>query len=97
MRVISRRALRDFWESHTDAEQPLRAWFREARAADWKTPAEVKNRYPSASVLANDRLVFNIKGNEYRLIVAARYDLGILFIRFVGTHGEYDQVDAGTV
>ncbi len=97
MRVISRRALRDFWESHADAEQPLRAWFREAKAADWKTPAEVKNRYPSASVLAKDRLVFNIKGNEYRLIVAARYDLGILFIRFVGTHGEYDQVDAETV
>ncbi len=97
MRVISRRALRDFWESHADAEQPLRAWFREARAADWKTPAEVRNRYASASIVANDRLVFNIKGNDYRLVVAARYDLGILFIRFVGTHAQYDQNDAGTV
>ena len=97
MRVISRRTLRSFWERHADAEQPLRAWFREAKAADWKTPAEVKNRYRSASVLANDRLVFNIKGNDYRLVVAVRYDLGILFVRFVGTHAEYDRIDAATV
>ena len=97
MRVISRRTLRSFWERHADAEQPLRAWFREAKAADWKTPAEVKSRYRSASVLANDRLVFNIKGNDHRLVVAVRYDLGILFVRFVGTHAEYDRIDAATV
>ncbi len=97
MRVISRRTLKQFWERHADAEQPLRAWFRETKAADWTTPAEVKDRYPSASVLANDRLVFNVKGNHYRLVVAVRYDLGVAFIRFVGTHAEYDRIDAETV
>ncbi len=97
MRVISRRTLREFWENHADAEQPLRAWFKEAKAADWTTPAEVKEKHASVSIVANNRLVFNIKGNDDRLIVAARYDLGILFIRFVGTHAEYDRIDAETI
>ena len=97
MRVISRRALRQFWERHADAEQPLRAWFREAKTAEWQRPADVKDRYSSVSVLKKDRLVFNIKGNEYRLVAAVRYDLGIVFIRFVGTHAEYDRIDAETV
>jgi mRNA interferase HigB len=97
VRVISRKALREFWEKHPDAEQPLRAWFREASAAGWRSPAEIRQRFPSASFVGKDRVVFNIKGNAYRLIVAVRYDLGLLLIRFVGKHADYDRVDASTV
>jgi mRNA interferase HigB len=94
MRVISRRALREFWELHEDAEQPLRAWFKEARESEWSSPADIKARYASASILGDNRVVFNIKGNHYRLVVAVRYDLGIVFIRFVGTHEDCDRIDA---
>lgn len=97
MRVISRKALREFWERHADSEMPLRAWFKEVKEAAWKGPSEIKQRYASASFLANDRVVFNIKGNEHRLVVAVRYDFGIVYIRFVGTHSEYDKIDAATI
>ena len=97
MRVISRRTLRQFWEDHPDAEQALRAWFREVQQARWAGPAEIKARYASASFLPRDRVVFNIKGNSYRLIVAIKYAAGIVFIRFVGTHSDYDRVDASKV
>lgn len=97
VRVISRRALREFWERHTDVEQALRAWYSEAKAAAWQGPADVKARYPSASIVSNNRVVFNIKGNQYRLVTAIKYDQGIVFIRFVGTHAEYDQIDAESV
>ncbi len=80
-----------------DSEAPLRAWFKEAKEAGWKGPSEIKERYASASFLANDRVVFNIKGNDYRLVVAVRYDFGIVYIRFVGTHAEYDKIDAATI
>ena len=94
VRIISRRTLREFWERHEDAQQSLRAWYSEAKAADWQGPTDIKHRYPSASILANNRVVFNIKGNRYRLVTAVRYDLGIVFIRFVGTHADYDRIDA---
>ena len=97
MRIIARGTLRTFWEQHLDAEQPLKAWFHNAEQAQWKTPAEVKKAYASASILANNRVVFNIKGNDYRLVVMIRYDLSIVFIRFVGSHVEYDGVDATAV
>ncbi len=97
MRVISRKALREFWERHADSEAPLRAWFKEAREAEWQKPSEIRDRYASASFLAGDRVVFNIKGNDYRLVVAVRYDIGIVFIRFVGTHAEYDKIEVVTV
>jgi mRNA interferase HigB len=97
MRVISRKALREFWENHRNAEQPLRAWFKETKEAEWRTPSDIKAGYPTASILANNRVVFNIKGNEYRLIVAVRYDIGIVFIRFVGKHSDYDAIDATTI
>ena len=95
--MISRKALREFWERHEDAELPLRAWFKEAREATWKYPAEIKAQYASASILGDNRVVFNVKGNEYRLVVAVRYDLGIIFVRFVGKHSQYDQIDATTI
>ncbi len=94
MRIIARSTLRNFWERHPDAEQPLRAWFAEATAAIWKSPEDVKSIYRNGSIIANNRVIFNIKGNNYRLIVHIRYDIGIIFIRFVGTHQEYDKIDA---
>lgn len=97
MRVISRKRLKDFWESHRDAEQPLKAWYAEVTRAQWMGPGDIKARYPSASILANDRVVFNIKGNRYRLIVIVRYKAGIVFVRFIGTHPEYDGIDAAEV
>ncbi len=97
MRIIARRTLREFWEAHADAEQPLKAWYTEASRADWSSPSEIRARYASVSFIGPDRVVFNIGGNKYRLLVAVRYDLGIVFIRFIGTHAEYDRVDVSTV
>ncbi len=97
MRVIAVSALRAFRERHPDAEQPLKAWYEEASRAAWTQPADIKAQYRSASVLKNRRVVFNIKGNEYRLIVAMAYRLQIVYVKFVGTHKEYDAVDAETV
>ncbi len=97
MRIISRRRLVEFWEIHPDAEQPLRAWFIEAKKATWVSPADIKATYRSISILANNRVVFNIKGNTYRLVVVVEYTQGKMFIRFVGTHAEYDRIDAATI
>jgi len=98
MRVIARKTLRDFWEAgHADAEGPLSAWFAEAERAVWNSPNDIKVHYPSASILADDRVVFNIKGNTYRLIVAIKYKSHVVYIRFVGTHASYDKIDAGKV
>jgi mRNA interferase HigB len=97
MRVIAVSTLRAFWELHPDSEQPLKAWHEEATNASWTQPADIKERYRSASVLKNRRVVFNIKGNDYRLIVAIAYKSQIVYVKFVGTHNEYDAVDAETV
>ena len=94
MRIISRRRLVEFWELHPDAEQPLRAWYAEAKKASWNSPAEIKATYRSVSILADNRAIFNIKGNTYRLVVIVEYSQGKMFIRFVGTHAEYDRIDA---
>ncbi|MBP7711823.1 MAG: type II toxin-antitoxin system HigB family toxin [Gammaproteobacteria bacterium] len=97
MRVIAVSALRAFWERYPDAEQPLRAWYEEATIATWTQPADIKAQYRSAGVLKNRRVVFNIKGNHYRLVVAVAYKLQIVYVKFIGTHKEYDAVDAETV
>ncbi len=97
MRVIAVSTLRAFWERCPDAEQSLKAWYEEATGANWAQPADIKAHYGSASVLKNRRVVFNIKGNDYRLIVAVAYKLQIVYVKFVGTHKEYDAVDAETV
>ena len=94
MRVIAKRTLRNFWLTHADSEQQLKAWYNEAEQADWKSPNDIKKDYPSASILEDNRMVFNIKGNNYRLIVRINYKYGIISIRFVGTHAEYGKVDA---
>ncbi len=97
VRVISRKKLKEFWKRHPDVRQPLQAWYDDAKHAIWKSPADIKAVYRSASFIGNDRVVFNLKGNNYRLVVAIRYEYGIVFIRFVGTHQEYDRIDAAKV
>ena len=97
MRVIAISTLRSFWVRHPDAEQPLKAWHEEVTNASWTQPADIKVQYRSASVLKNRRVVFNIKGNDYRLIVSVAYKLQIVYVQFVGTHQEDDAVDAETV
>ena len=96
MRIISRKALRIFWEEHPDTRQALQAWYADVKHARWKSPADIKKAYRNASFVTNHRVVFNIKGNKYRVIVAVQYKFGIVFIRFVGTHQQYDRVDAAT-
>lgn len=97
MRVIAKRSLREFWRRHADAEQPLKAWHDEALKAKWTKPGDIKAMYRNASFVANNRVVFNIAGNKYRLVVAVDYPRQALFIKFVGTHAEYDRVDVETV
>lgn len=93
MRIISKKMLREFWELHADAEQPLLAWYQEVKHEDWQQPADVKAKYRSASIVGDNRVVFNIRGNTYRLVVKVHYGYGIVYVRFVGTHAEYDEID----
>lgn len=97
MRVIAVSTLRDFWERNPDAEQPLKAWYEEATHASWASPAQIKAQFRHASVLKSRRVVFNIKGNDYRLIVAIAYKLQIVYVKFIGTHQAYDAIDAETI
>ena len=94
VRIISKKILREFWEKHSDSIQQLKSWFQETSVADWKSPRQMKKDYPSASFLADNRVVFNIKGNKYRLIVKINYDYSMVWVRFIGTHAEYDKIDA---
>lgn len=89
--------MRDFWEVHSDCEQQLKAWFQEASKAEWKNPNEIKTDYPSASILNDNRIVFNIKGNNYRLIIKVNCEYQMIWIRFTGTHSEYDKINANEI
>jgi len=100
MRVIALSTLKAFWASATaysDAEQPLLAWYREVLKADWASPNEVKKRYSSASVLRDGRVVFNIAGNKYRVVAWINYSYRVVYIRLIGTHKQYDEIDAQTI
>ena len=97
MRIYSRSTLRRFWSKHPDAEQPLRAWFAEARKAKWERPSDIKALHRSARFVGDDRVVFNIGGNKYRLVVAVSYRRGSVFVRFVVKHNEYDRIDVAKV
>ena len=97
MRIIAKKILREFWEKHSDCEQQLKAWYKEANKAEWKNPNEIKLEYHSASILNDNRICFNIKGNNYRLIVRINYDYQIVWIRFIGTHSDYDKIDANKI
>lgn len=97
MRVIAKRTLREFWELHADSEQPLKAWHREISQSQFISFNELKRNYPSASILKEKRAVFNIKGNHYRLVVRMNFEAQLCRIRFVGTHEEYNKIDANKV
>ena len=97
MRIIARKALREFWGKHPDAEQALRAWYHDVKRARWSSPADIKAVYRTASIVSDNRVVFNIKGNQYRIVVAVQYQFGIVYLRFVGTHQEYDRIDVTRV
>lgn len=94
LRVIAKKTLREFWEKHSDSKQQLKSWYQETSNVEWKNTKEIKKEYPSASFLTDNRVVFNIKGNSYRLIVKINYDYHMVWIRFIGTHAEYDKIDA---
>lgn len=98
MRVFNRSTLASFWRKHADSEKPLRLWFAMVSRANWKGPEEIRQVFGSADFLADNRVVFNIKGNSYRLVAQVKYaPLFLVFIRFIGTHAEYDRIDAATV
>ena len=97
MRIISRKRLREFWEKHADSEQQLKTWYKEASNAEWNSPNDIKEEYVKASILGYNRVVFNICGNKYRLIVKISYKRKWVFIRFIGTHKEYENIDAKNI
>jgi len=99
MRVIARKTLRQFWENlrYADAEQPLKSWFKEASEGDWAKPADVKTLCRHASIIGNSRVVFNVGGNKYRLVVKINYRYRVVYIRFIGTHAQYDKINAKEV
>ncbi len=97
MRVIAKKILREFWMKHSDCEQQLKSWYQEASKSEWGSLNDIKSEYPSASILQDNRVVFNIKGNSYRLIVRINFDYQMIWIRFIGTHAEYDKVNANKI
>ncbi len=96
-RVFAKSTLKNFWEAHPDSEQYLKTWFDTAMNSDWKTPSEIKQTYVNACILKDSRIVFNIKGNSYRLVAKFNFEKQWIFIRFIGTHSEYDKIDANTI
>ena len=97
MRVIATSTLRDFWINNPDSEQPLKAWFEEAVLAQWTQPMDIKTQFRNASILKNRRVVFNIKGNDYRLVAIVLFNIKMVYIRFIGTHKEYDKTDCSNI
>jgi mRNA interferase HigB len=96
-RIIAKRVLREFWEIYPDSEQYLKTWYETAMHSDWSTPQDVKKTYASASIIKDNRVVFNIRGNSYRLVVKFNYRKQWGFVRFIGTHDDYNKIDAGTI
>lgn len=96
-RIFSKSTLKHYWEEHKDLEQYLKTWYDTVMNADWHTPSDVKKTYATASILKDSRIVFNIKGNSYRLIAKFNFEKQWVFIRFIGTHKEYDKVDANSI
>jgi mRNA interferase HigB len=97
MRVVAKKALRDFWLMHNDAEDQLKTWYKEASGAQWTTPNDIKAAYAKASILKSGRVVFNICGNKYRLVVDINFVRQWVFIRFIGSHEAYDKIDADKI
>lgn len=97
MNIISKRTIVQFYEAYPDAKTPLEVWYSDAKKASWKTPQEIKNYDGSVSIIGDNRVVFNIKGNDYRLIVHVDYLRGFMRVKFIGTHAQYDKIDAQKV
>jgi mRNA interferase HigB len=97
MHIIKQKTLKEFWEKHGDIESQLKSWIYNIENSVWKSTHDISKDYSTADFLANNRVVFNIKGNEYRLIAKVNYDRGQIFVKFIGTHSEYDKIDAKTV
>ena len=97
MRVIARKILREFWERHSDAEGQLKAWYKDASNAEWNSPGDIESAYLKTSILKDGRVVFNICGNKYRLITKISYMRKWVFIRFIGSHDEYNKINANTI
>jgi mRNA interferase HigB len=95
--IVTRATLHAFWELHKDCEQHLKTWYEDAKAANWASPTDVKAQFPTASILKDGRVVFNIKGNAYRLVVWINYRRQWIYVRFIGTHSDYDKIDANTI
>lgn len=96
-RIIAKSTLREFWNKHPDSEQNLKTWYENAKKLEWNSPNDIKQTYVNASILKESRVVFNIKGNSYRLIVKFNFERQWAFIRFIGTHQEYDRINAETI
>jgi mRNA interferase HigB len=97
LRVIAKKILREFWVKHADCEQHLKSWYRETQKGEWRNANELKKDYPTASILNDGRIVFNIKENHYRLVVRINFQYQMMWIRFIGTHKEYDRIDASKI
>ncbi|RLD43262.1 MAG: type II toxin-antitoxin system HigB family toxin [Bacteroidetes bacterium] len=99
MRILAFRSLREFWErpEYANSEASLRSWYHDAKNADWKNANEIKLQYINASIIGDGRVVFNIRGNSYRLVVSIDYEFQVIFIRFIGTNKQYDKIDAKTI
>ncbi len=99
MRIIAFRTLREFYEKpeYANSEVSLRAWYHDVKTSEWKDSNELKQQYATASIIGGGRVVFNINGNKYRLVVAIDYDFRVVFIRFIGTHNQYDKIDVKTI
>ena len=96
-RIIAKRTIHEFWEIFPDSKDYLETWYETVKGAEWKTPNDIRQFYATVSILKNSRVVFNIKGNDYRLVAKINYEKQWLFIRFIGTHKEYDKIDADNI
>jgi mRNA interferase HigB len=94
MQIIALKTIKDFWLKHPETEQPLKAWFDEVKKAEWNNPNELVSQFPMTRIVKNDRAIFKIKGNKYRIVAAIKYDFKIVYIRFIRTHAEYDKINA---
>lgn len=97
MRIISIKSLKEFWERHPQSRAPLSSWYYETKRAAWISPQDIKTLYRSADIIKDNRIIFNIGGNKYRLIVKINYSYKIVYIRFIGTHKEYDQINPESI
>nr|MBD3621181.1 type II toxin-antitoxin system HigB family toxin [Sunxiuqinia sp.] len=96
-RILEKSTLREFWAKYPDSEQYLKTWYDTAMNSDWRTPNDVRQSYANASILKDSRIVFNIKGNSYRMVIKFNFEYQLAFVRFIGTHSEYDKIDANTI